>query len=82
MVALTPGSTAPTLRELRDAREAERTSGAQAHPLVRKVLERFKGARVIDVRTPDGAASAPSPPAHADDEVRYADSEPLGDDDL
>jgi DNA polymerase-3 subunit gamma/tau len=82
MVALTPGSTAPTLRELRDAREAERTSGAQAHPLVRKVLERFKGARVIDVRTPDGAASAPPPPAQADDEVRYADSEPLGDDDL
>ncbi len=82
MVALAPGSTAPTLRERRDAREAERASGAGAHPLVRKVLERFKGARVVDVRTPDSAASAPPPPAQADDDVAYADSEPLGDDDL
>jgi DNA polymerase III subunit gamma/tau len=82
MVALTPGSTAPTLRERRDAREAERMSGAQAHPLVRKVLERFKGARVIDVRTPDSAASAPPPHAQADDDVGYSDLEPLGDDDL
>jgi DNA polymerase III subunit gamma/tau len=82
MVALTPGSTAPTLREAANAREAERTSGAQAHPLVRKVLERFKGARVVDVRTPESAASAPPLSAHADDDVGYADSDPLGDDDL
>ena len=65
-----------------EAREAERASGAEAHPLVRKVLERFKGARVVDVRTPDTAAPAPPPPAQADDDVAYADSEPLGDDDL
>ena len=82
MVALAPGSTAPTLREAANAREAERASGAEAHPLVRKVLERFKGARVVDVRTPDTAAPAPPPPAQADDDVAYADSEPLGDDDL
>jgi DNA polymerase-3 subunit gamma/tau len=82
MVALTPGSTAPTLRERRDAREAERTSGAQAHPLVRKVLERFKGARVVDVRTPDSAVPAPPPLAQSDDDVGYTDLEPLGDDDL
>jgi DNA polymerase-3 subunit gamma/tau len=82
MVALTPGSTAPTLRERRDAREAERTSGAQAHPLVRKVLERFKGARVVDVRTPDSAVPAPLPLAQSDDDVGYTDFEPLGDDDL
>jgi DNA polymerase-3 subunit gamma/tau len=80
MVALAPGSTAPTLREAANAREAERASGAEAHPLVRKVLERFKGARVVDVRTPDSAA--PPLPAQADDDVSYADSEPLGDDDL
>jgi DNA polymerase-3 subunit gamma/tau len=82
MVALTPGSTAPTLRERRDAREAERTSGAQAHPLVRKVLERFKGARVVDVRTPVSAVPAPPPLAQSDDDVGYTDLEPLGDDDL
>ena len=72
MVALVAGSTAPTLREAADAREAERASGAAAHPLVRKVLDRFKGARIVDVRRPE---AAPTPPAgQADEEVGYADS--------
>jgi DNA polymerase III subunit gamma/tau len=82
MVALAPGSTTPTLRERAEAREAERANGAQAHPVVRKVLERFKGARIVDVRTPESAASTPAPPAAPDDDVGYADAEPLGDDDL
>ncbi len=72
MVALVAGSTAPTLREAQQAREAERASGAASHPLVRKVLDRFKGARIVDVRRPE---VAPLPPAReADDEVGYADS--------
>ncbi len=72
MVALVAGSTAPTLREVAEAREAERASGAAAHPLVRKVLERFKGARIVEVRR---AEVAPPPAAdQADDEVGYADS--------
>ena len=53
MVALVPGSTAPTLRETAQAREAERTSNAASHPLVQKVLDRFKGARIVDVRRPE-----------------------------
>jgi DNA polymerase-3 subunit gamma/tau len=80
MVALAPGSTAPTLRETAEKREAERTSGAAAHPLVRKVLERFKGARIVEVRTPEMAP--PPAAASSDDEVGYADSEPAIDDDL
>ena len=72
MVALVPGSTAPTMRETAEARDAERVSGAASHPLVRKVLERFKGARIVDVRLPE---AAPPPPARqADDDVGYADS--------
>jgi DNA polymerase III subunit gamma/tau len=72
MVALVPGSTAPTLRETAQAREAEQTSNAAAHPLVQKVLDRFKGARIVDVRRPE---IAPSPTAReGDDEVGYADS--------
>jgi DNA polymerase III subunit gamma/tau len=72
MVALVAGSTAPTLRETAEAREAERASSAASHPLVQKVLDRFKGARIVDVRRPE---AAPSPPAReADDEVGYADS--------
>jgi DNA polymerase III subunit gamma/tau len=70
MVALVAGSTAPTLREAAEARDAERTSGAASHPLVRKVLDRFKGARIVDVRRPE----APPPARQADDEVSYADS--------
>ena len=80
MVALTQGSMASTLREAAAAREAERTNGAAEHPLVRKVLERFKGARIVDVRVPEAAAEA-SPP-QADDEVGYADADPVGDDDV
>jgi DNA polymerase-3 subunit gamma/tau len=71
MVALVGGSTALTLRETAQAREVERTSNAASHPLVKKVLDRFKGARIVDVRRPD----APSPAAgEVDDEVGYADA--------
>ena len=71
MVALVAGSTMPTLRETAQAREAERASNAASHPLVQKVLDRFKGARIVDVRRP----ATPSPMAdEVDDEVNYADS--------
>ena len=72
MVALVPGSTTPTLREAGEAREAERTSNAASHPLVQKVLDRFKGARIVDVRRPEAEPSMAA--GEADDEVGYADS--------
>jgi len=78
MVALAQGSTAPTLHEARVARETERTTDAAAHPVVRKVLERFKGARIVEVRTPEIVGPTPLP---ADDEVGY-DSGPADDEDL
>jgi DNA polymerase-3 subunit gamma/tau len=77
MVALVPGSTAATLRETAHAREAERTSNAASHPLVQKVLDRFKGARIVDVRRPEAPSPTDAPPPAAgevDDEVGYADS--------
>jgi DNA polymerase-3 subunit gamma/tau len=84
MVALVPGSTASTLRETAQAREAERTSNAASHPLVQKVLDRFKGARIVDVRRPE--AQSPTDAllptvGEVDDEVSYADSgvDPLDD---
>jgi DNA polymerase-3 subunit gamma/tau len=84
MVALVPGSTAATLRETAQAREAERTTNAASHPLVQKVLDRFKGARIVDVRCPEAPSPADAPPQTAavgDDEVSYADSgvDPLDD---
>jgi DNA polymerase-3 subunit gamma/tau len=72
MVALVAGSTATTLREAAEARDAERASGAASHPLVRKVLDRFKGARIVDVRRPEPAQLLP--PRQADDDVGYPDS--------
>jgi DNA polymerase III subunit gamma/tau len=77
MVALVPGSTAPTLRETAQAREAERTSSAASHPLVQKVLDRFKGARIIEVRRPEAPSPMDAPPPAAsdvDDEIGYADT--------
>jgi DNA polymerase III subunit gamma/tau len=72
MVALVAGSTAPTLLETAETREAERASNAASHPLVQKVLDRFKGARIVDVRRPEAAPSMTA--GEADDEVGYADS--------
>ena len=80
MVALASGAASPTLREVADAREAERLSGVAAHPLVRKVMERFPGAKIVDVRAPD-LPTAPSAPAPAgDDDVSYSDSFDIEDD--
>ncbi len=78
MVALAAGASAPTLREQAAARQSERLSGVADHPVVRKVLERFPGARIVDVRAPDAAPAASAPAG--DEDVAYADS--LGDDDL
>jgi DNA polymerase-3 subunit gamma/tau len=50
---------APTLREKRDEQKARFTEGVRADPLVRSVLERFPGAQIVDVQSPDwGAAQA------------------------
>ena len=81
MVALVQGETAATIHESAEAREAERRSGVAQHPLVRKVMERFPGAKIVDVRGPEGA---PAPAAAAegpgDDDVGYADAGPLDED--
>jgi DNA polymerase-3 subunit gamma/tau len=77
MVALVPGSTAATLRETAQAREAEQTNNAASHPLVQKVLDRFKGARIVDVRRPDAPSQTESRltgVGNVDDEVGYADA--------
>jgi DNA polymerase-3 subunit gamma/tau len=79
MVALVAGATAPTLRENASAREAERLSGVAANPLVRKIMTRFPGAQIVEVRSPD-AAPAPEAIATGDDEVAYADAVIVEDD--
>ena len=81
MVALVQGATTATIYELAQAQAAERLTGVAAHPLVRKVMERFPGAKIVDVRGPE----APPPPlvvatATGDDDVGYSDEEPIDDD--
>jgi len=73
LVTLAAGATAPTLREQETARRNERLGGAGEHPVVRKILERFPGAKIVDVRGPD-APPAASPTPAGDDGVGYADA--------
>ena len=65
------GSTAPTLREAAEAREAERASGAVSYRSCAR-CEIDQGGRIVDVRQPEVAPTPP--PCQADDEVDYADS--------
>ena len=82
MVALAPGATTPTLREQSRGREAERLSGVAAHPLVRKVIERFPGAKIVDVRGPEQAPAAVPPAAGGGRRSRLRRGVPPDDDDL
>jgi DNA polymerase-3 subunit gamma/tau len=75
MVTIAAGASAPTLRETATARRDERFGEAGEHPVVRKVLERFPGAKVVDVSGPAAPPAAPSPPTSSgDDEVAYIDA--------
>jgi DNA polymerase-3 subunit gamma/tau len=79
MVALVAGSAAPTLRESASSQEAERRSGVAAHPLVRKIMARFPGAEIVEVRGVE-ATPAPDAPPPGDDDVAYADAAVVEDD--
>jgi len=82
LVAISNEPGAPTLKETRDAKEAEKMRGVRAEPLVRSVLERFPGAEIIAVRTigdVEPVANAYAPQQGGED-VIYADTE-IGEDD-
>ena len=71
MIAIAQGATAPTLREERQAKEEEKRDGAAAHPVVRKVLDLFPGAKIVAVRAPEVAVPEAPPPT--DEDVGYID---------
>lgn len=80
MVAVVTAEGGATLREQVEAQKDRRESDAASHPAVRAVLERFPGARIVDVRDPR-AAEAETPPASAGEENDYLpEAEPLFDD--
>ena len=79
MVAVVNGEGGATLREQAEAVKGQRESDAASHPAVRAVLERFPGARIVDVRDPRAAeADIPAVAAVADEYL--PDGEPLFDD--
>ena len=79
MVALSSQPGEPTLRQRLEAREREKRQSAADHPLVRTVLDRFPGARIVDVRAradgdqdePLTAEAAPPPPDDPDHDDEF-----------
>ncbi len=81
LVAVVNADGAATLREQSEAARGRRESDAAAHPAVRAVLERFPGARIVDVRDPRALAEAAQTPAASEAGDAYLpDAEPLFDD--
>jgi DNA polymerase-3 subunit gamma/tau len=81
MVVVSTEAGAATVREVGEARDAERMRGVRAEPLVRSVLERFPGAEIIAVRTidePETVSASFLPGGAIADDVVYADTE-IGD---
>ena len=85
MVAISREDGAPTLREISDAREAERMTGVRAIPLVRSVLDQFPGAEIVAVRAPEPDAPPSSPAitaetSDASEDIGYVDDMIIEDD--
>jgi DNA polymerase-3 subunit gamma/tau len=79
MVAVVNAEGGATLREQAEAARGQRESDAASHPAVKAVLERFPGARIVDVRDPR-AAAAETPSAAPSEDEYLPDAEPLFDD--
>ena len=79
MVAVVNAEGGATLREQAEAVRGRRESDAASHPAVRAVLERFPGARIVDVRDPRAAEAEAAPDAIPVSDY-LPDAEPLFDD--
>ncbi len=81
LVALVQGLSTPTIAEQAAAREAEKRDGVAAHPLVRKVMEKFPGAKIVELRGPDAPATPPATEAVDEDaDFAYVDAAPIDED--
>ena len=79
LVAVVNAEGSATLREQAAAARDKRENDAANHPAVRAVMERFPGARIVDVRDPR-AAEAETPAAAAGGDEDLPEFEPLFDD--
>jgi DNA polymerase-3 subunit gamma/tau len=84
MVVVSAEKGQPTIKSQRDAKREENERGVLADPLVQAVLDKFPGAKIVDVRARDAAIEAPimgnddtsdddGPPAYFDDEPPFED---------
>ncbi|KRE01034.1 DNA polymerase III subunit gamma/tau [Bosea sp. Root670] len=80
MVAVVNGEGGATMREQAAAAKDQRENDAAAHPSVKAVLERFPGARIVDVRDPRAIAAAEMAAATPSEDEYLPDAEPLFDD--
>jgi DNA polymerase-3 subunit gamma/tau len=80
MVAVVNEEGGATLREQAVAAKDRRESDAAAHPSVKAVLERFPGARIVDVRDPRAIAAAENAASAPGEDEYLPDAEPLFDD--
>ncbi len=80
MVAVVNEEGGATLREQAAAAKDQRENDAAAHPAVKAVLERFPGARIVDVRDPRAVAAAENAAAVPSEDEYLPDAEPLFDD--
>ena len=79
LVAIVNAEGSATLREQAMAARDKRENDAANHPAVRAVMERFPGARIVDVRDPRAAEAEASATATGGDED-LPEFEPLFDD--
>ena len=79
LVAIVNAEGSATLREQAVAARDKRENDAANHPAVRAVMERFPGARIVDVRDPRAAEAEASATATGGDED-LPEFEPLFDD--
>ena len=80
MVAVVNDEGGATMREQAAAAKDQRESDAAAHPSVKAVLERFPGARIVDVRDPRAIAAAEAAASMPTEDEYLPDAEPLFDD--
>lgn len=80
MVVIVNTEGGATLREQAVAAKDQRESDAAAHPAVKAVLERFPGARIVNVRDPRAAEAAEAQSSGSADDDYMSDAEPLFDD--
>ena len=77
MIALSNEAGEPTIREIEDAKAAEKMRGVRANPIVQAVLNAFPGAEIVAIRS--NKPEEPPAAAPADEDVAFGMESPPDD---